>query len=56
MGYYQSGVDLEDEEVAAITSFLKTLTGKYKGEPITTTNSPEDIYGHDHDHDHDHED
>ena len=56
MGYYQSGVDLEDREVDAITSFLKTLTGEYKGEPITTTNSPEDIYGHDHDHDHDHED
>jgi cytochrome c peroxidase len=50
MGYYQSGVELSDDQVAKITAFLKTLTGEYKGVPITTTNSPEDVHGHDHDH------
>ena len=52
MGYYQSGVELNDDQVAKITAFLKTLTGEYKGVPVTTTNDPEDIHGHDHDHDH----
>ena len=50
MGYYQSGVKLSDDQVAKITAFLKTLTGEYKGVPVTTTNDPEDIHGHDHDH------
>ena len=50
MGYYQSGVELNDDQVAKITAFLKTLTGEYKGVPVTTTNSLEDIHGHDHDH------
>ena len=52
MGYYQSGVELNEDQVAKITAFLKTLTGEYKGVPVTTTNDPEDIHGHDHDHDH----
>ena len=52
MGYYQSGVELDDSEVEKITAFLKTLTGEYKGVPITTTNSRDEIHGHDHDHDH----
>lgn len=51
MGLYQSGVELSDEEVSGITSFLKTLTGEYKGTPITTTNSREHIHAHD-DHHH----
>ena len=46
MGIYQSGVELTDEETAKITAFLKTLTGEYQGKPVTTTNTPEDIHGH----------
>lgn len=48
MAAYQSGVDLEQEETDLITSFLKTLTGEYKGVPVTTDNSREDIHGHEH--------
>ena len=47
MGLYQSDVELTDSEVAKITAFLKTLTGEYQGVAITTTNSLEDIHGHD---------
>ena len=39
MGLYQSGVELTEAEVQNITSFLKTLTGEYKGVPVTTKNS-----------------
>ena len=46
MGYYQSGVDLKPSEVADITAFLKTLTGEYNGQPVTTTNSHDEIDGH----------
>ena len=46
MGKYQSGVELTQAEVDKITAFLKTLTGEYQGKPVTTTNSPEDIHGH----------
>ena len=46
MGKYQSGVDLAQAEVDKITAYLKTLTGEYQGKPVTTTNSPEDIHGH----------
>ena len=46
MGLYQSGVELTDSEVAGITAFLKTLTGEYKGVPVTTTNSRDEILGH----------
>ena len=46
MGLYQSGVELTDSEVAGITAFLKTLTGEYKGVPVTTTNSRDEIRGH----------
>lgn len=34
MGVYQSGVELSEDEVAKITSFLKTLTGEYQGENL----------------------
>ena len=46
MGTYQSGVELTECETAKIAAFLKTLTGEYQGKPVTTTNSPEDIHGH----------
>ena len=46
MGTYQSGVELTDEETAKITAVLKTLTGEYQGKAVTTTNTPEDIHGH----------
>jgi cytochrome c peroxidase len=46
MGTYQSGVELTECETAKITAFLKTLTGEYQGKPVTTTNLPEEIHGH----------
>ena len=46
MGIYQSGVELTGDETAKITAFLKTLTGEYQGKLVTTTNSPEDVHGH----------
>ena len=46
MGLYQSGVELTDAETASIVAFLKSLTGEYNGTPITTTNSREEIHGH----------
>ena len=52
MAIYQSGVELTQEQIDDITSFLKSLTGEYNGVPVTTTNDPDDIHGHDHDHDH----
>ena len=48
MAIYQSGVELTESQIDDITAFLKTLTGMYKGVPVTTTNDPEDIHGHDH--------
>lgn len=36
MGKYQVGVEMSDSEVKAIKSFLKTLTGEYKGETLST--------------------
>ena len=55
MAIYQSGVELTEAQIDDITAFLKTLTGEYKGVPVTTTNDPDDIHGHDHDHDHGHD-
>lgn len=46
MGKYQSGVDLTQAEVDKITAYLKTLTGEYKGKPVATTNSIDEIHGH----------
>ena len=46
MGIYQSGVELTEDETAKITAFLKSLTGEYQGKPVSTTNSPEEIHGH----------
>ena len=50
MGIYQSGVELTDAEVDQITDFLKTLTGEYKGKPLTN-DTPLDVI-HDHSHEH----
>lgn len=46
MGTYQSDVTLSEGETAAIVAFLKSLTGEHNGQPITTSNSREDIHGH----------
>ena len=46
MGVYQSDVKLSGSETAAIVEFLKSLTGEYDGQPITTSNSREEIHGH----------
>lgn len=50
MALYQSGVELTESEVDLITSFLKTLTGEYKGK-LLTNDTPRDVI-HDHDHSH----
>ena len=55
MAYYQVDVELNDSEVIDIVAFLRTLTGEYKGEKLTTDNEYGEIFHHDHDHDHDHE-
>ncbi len=52
MARYQSDVDITEEETAAIVSFLRTLTGEYKGEKLTNPNE----YGVPLDADHDHHD
>jgi cytochrome c peroxidase len=38
MALYQGDVVLEASEVEAIVAFLRSLTGEYKGEKLTTTN------------------
>lgn len=51
MAIYQSGVELTEDQIHDITAFLLTLTGEINGKPVTTTNSHDEIHGHD-DHDH----
>ena len=46
MGKYQSGVDLTQAEVDKITAYLMSLTGENKGKPVATTNSIDEIHGH----------
>ena len=46
MALYQSGVELTDEEVHKIEAFLLTLTGEYKGQLLTNSNSRDMIDGH----------
>ena len=41
MAIYQSGVELTDEENAAIVAFLRSLTGEYNGVPLTNENVQE---------------
>ena len=38
MGLYEVGVNISDEEVKTMTSFLKALTGEYQGQPLTNAN------------------
>lgn len=38
MGKYEKGVELGEAEVAQIVAFLKSLTGEYKGKPLTNDN------------------
>lgn len=38
MAVYEVGVTLSDEEVSRIVSFLNTLTGEYKGQPLVNDN------------------
>ncbi|HVX57510.1 MAG TPA: hypothetical protein VHA37_07300, partial [Candidatus Saccharimonadales bacterium] len=35
MATFQLGVQLSDEDVESIASFLKTLTGEYHGQPLS---------------------
>ncbi|MBO5419164.1 MAG: cytochrome-c peroxidase [Bacteroidales bacterium] len=49
MAIYQSGVELSSDEIGQITSFLKTLTGEYKGTLLTNHNTPESVHDHEHD-------
>jgi cytochrome c peroxidase len=46
MGLYQSGVELTEGEIISIVSFLKTLTGEFNGQAITTSNPRDEIHGH----------
>ena len=46
MGLYQTGVEMAASEVDKIEAFLLTLTGEYKGAPITNNNPRELIHGH----------
>ena len=39
MAIYQTGVTIKDSEVADITAFLKTLTGKIDGKYLTNDNA-----------------
>ena len=55
MAYYQVDKRLNEQEINDIVAFLRTLTGEYKGEKLTTDNEYGEIFHHDHDHDHDHE-
>ena len=49
MARYQSDVDINDNETAAIVAFLRTLTGEYKGVKLTNPNE----YGVNHHHEDD---
>ena len=39
MGKYQSGVELNEQQVDDIVAFLNTLTGEYQGKPLTNANA-----------------
>ena len=49
MALYQGDVELEASEVEAIVAFLRSLTGEYKGEKLTTTNEYGVVIVDDHD-------
>ena len=54
MARYQADEDLDADQVQAIVAFLRTLTGEYEGEKLTTSNTygvviaPDDGHHHDH--------
>ena len=39
MGKYQSGVELNEQQVDDMVAFLNTLTGEYQGKPLTNANA-----------------
>ena len=41
MAKYQVDATLSNEELDEIVAFLETLTGEYKGKPLTNDNSKE---------------
>lgn len=41
MALYQCDVELTDEEVASIVAFMRTLTGEYQGQKLTSDNKQE---------------
>ena len=41
MALYQCDVELDDAEVASIVAFLRTLTGEYQGQKLTSDNKQE---------------
>ena len=49
MARYQSDVDINDEETAAIVAFLRTLTGEYNGVKLTNPNEYGKIHHHEDD-------
>lgn len=49
MAIYQSGVELTEQEVDDIVSFLLTLTGEYNGVLLTNSNIPGEVEHDDHD-------
>ena len=49
MALYQCDVELADADVEAIVAFLRTLTGEYNGEKLTTTNEYGVVIVDDHD-------
>lgn len=42
MARYQSGVELDDAQVAQIVDFLNSLTGEYKGATLVNANTPKE--------------
>ena len=49
MARYQSDVDINDEETAAIVAFLRTLTGEYQGTKLNNPNEYGVIHHHEDD-------
>ena len=49
MALYQGDVELKASEVEAIVAFLRSLTGEYKGQKLTTTNEYGVVIVDDHD-------
>ena len=41
LALYQCDVELDDAEVSSIVAFLRTLTGEYQGQKLTSDNKQE---------------